>query len=84
MNVSKPAKPDAARPGATPRPRVLIVDDDPITAESLADYLSEEGYDTATAFNGSEAAAHCRGGTTRRRGRAPGPLRWSSAMSRCP
>lgn len=56
MSAPRPAKADAARPGATPRPRVLIVDDDPITAESLADYLSEEGYDTATAFNGSEAA----------------------------
>jgi len=37
------------------RPRILIVDDDPITAESLADFLSQEGFDTATAFNGKEA-----------------------------
>jgi DNA-binding NtrC family response regulator len=39
------------------RPRILIVDDDPITAESLADFLSQEGFDTATAFNGNEALA---------------------------
>lgn len=37
------------------RPRILIVDDDPITAESLADFLSQEGFNTATAFNGREA-----------------------------
>lgn len=42
---------------STPRPRILIVDDDPITAESLADFLSQEGFDTATAFNGKEALA---------------------------
>ncbi len=38
-----------------PLARILIVDDDPITAESLADYLSQEGYETATACNGQEA-----------------------------
>jgi DNA-binding NtrC family response regulator len=35
--------------------RVLIVDDDPIVAESLADFLMEEGYAAATAGDGSEA-----------------------------
>jgi len=38
-------------------PRILIVDDDPITAESLADFFSQEGFGTATAFNGKEALA---------------------------
>lgn len=35
--------------------RILIVDDDPVAAESLADYLAEENYEPATAFNGAEA-----------------------------
>lgn len=36
-------------------PRILIVDDDPIVAESLAEFLSREGYSTATAGDGNEA-----------------------------
>ncbi len=40
----------------TPTPtRVLIVDDDPIVAESLAEFLVGEGYQPATALNGAEA-----------------------------
>lgn len=35
--------------------RILIVDDDPIVAESLADLLRDEGYATATAHDGQEA-----------------------------
>lgn len=35
--------------------RVLVVDDDPIAAESLADFLGEIGYPTATVFNAEEA-----------------------------
>ena len=35
--------------------RILIVDDDPIVAESLADFLKADGYSTATACDGSEA-----------------------------
>ncbi len=37
--------------------RILIVDDDPIVADSLADLLRGEGYATATAGNGREALA---------------------------
>ncbi len=37
--------------------RILIVDDDPIVAESLAEHLSGEGYATATAMNVAEAKA---------------------------
>ena len=37
--------------------RILIVDDDPIVAESLADFLSVEGFDTTTAGDGNEAIA---------------------------
>ena len=36
--------------------RILIVDDDPIVADSLAEFLTQEGYDTATACDGVEAA----------------------------
>jgi DNA-binding NtrC family response regulator len=36
-------------------PRILIVDDDPIVAESLAEFLTEHGYDTAAAHSGAEA-----------------------------
>jgi DNA-binding NtrC family response regulator len=37
--------------------RILIVDDDPIVAESLAEFLSHEGFNTATACDGNEAMA---------------------------
>ena len=37
------------------KPRILIVDDDPIVAESLADFLAREGFSTATAGDGIEA-----------------------------
>jgi DNA-binding NtrC family response regulator len=35
--------------------RILIVDDDPIVAESLSEFLTTEGYDTAVCFNATEA-----------------------------
>jgi len=38
-------------------PRILIVDDDPIVAESLAEFLQKESYECATACNGNEAMA---------------------------
>ncbi len=37
--------------------RVLIVDDDPIVADSLAEFLSREGHDVATCATGDEAIA---------------------------
>ena len=45
----KPAKPSLASP------KVLVVDDDPIIAESLAEFLVREGYEAATAFDAAEA-----------------------------
>ena len=39
------------------RGRILIVDDDPIVAESLAEHLAAEGFDTSTALNAGEAMA---------------------------
>ena len=40
---------------AIARPRILIVDDDPIVADSLGDFLRQEGYTVATAGDGEEA-----------------------------
>ena len=37
--------------------RILIVDDDPIVAESLAEHLAGEGFETTTAMNTTEARA---------------------------
>ncbi|MCC6427811.1 MAG: sigma-54-dependent Fis family transcriptional regulator [Phycisphaerales bacterium] len=37
--------------------RILIVDDDPIVAESLAEFISAEGHRATTALNGIEALA---------------------------
>lgn len=37
------------------RQRVLVVDDDPIVADSMADYLRAEGYEAVTACDGAEA-----------------------------
>ena len=41
---------------ASPLTRILIVDDDPIVAESLGELLRRDGYDVATACDGQEAA----------------------------
>ncbi|MBV1797820.1 response regulator [Siccirubricoccus sp. G192] len=41
--------------GPTRRPRVLLVDDEPIVREVLAAQLAEEGYDVAERENGSAA-----------------------------
>ena len=37
------------------RPRVLIVDDDPIVADSIAEFLLSLDYDAVTANGGAEA-----------------------------
>lgn len=42
---------------AAPIARVLIVDDDPIVADSLAEFLSQDGYRVTTAATGDEAVA---------------------------
>ncbi|MEE9211784.1 MAG: sigma-54 dependent transcriptional regulator [Phycisphaeraceae bacterium] len=39
------------------RPRILIADDDPIVADSLSDFLKNQGYDCVTAGDGNEAIA---------------------------
>jgi DNA-binding NtrC family response regulator len=47
-------------PGATGAARVLIVDDDPIVADSLSDLLRHRGYSPATAADGQEALSMLR------------------------
>ena len=42
---------------ATGGPRVLVVDDDPIIAETLGDFLATEGHRSATATGAAEAMA---------------------------
>ncbi|GAB2176200.1 response regulator [Dongia sp. agr-C8] len=42
---------------ATHRPLILIVDDELLVRESLADALAERGYETLTAAEGEEALA---------------------------
>ncbi len=37
--------------------RILVVDDDPIVADSLREYLTQDGFDAASAYNGEEALA---------------------------
>lgn len=44
------------RPDSAPA-RVLVVDDDPIVADSLAEFLKGEGFDVSTALDGAEALA---------------------------
>ena len=47
----------AANPGAGPRPKVLVVDDDKAVRESLRRSLEYNGYDVALACDGAEALA---------------------------
>jgi DNA-binding NtrC family response regulator len=56
--------------------RILIVDDDPIVAESLGEHLAGEGYETATAMNAAEAKALLDGASNfpTPEGRAPKPV----------
>ncbi|MEO0483433.1 MAG: sigma-54 dependent transcriptional regulator [Planctomycetota bacterium] len=56
--------------------RLLVVDDDPIVAESLADHLAEEGFETATAASGEEALSILAAGEQEADGpgRAPRPF----------
>lgn len=58
---SNPASaPADSAPGAgqgTEKPRILIVDDDTIVAESLADFLARDGFEPATCLSAKEALA---------------------------
>lgn len=50
-----PQAPSQTSSSPDSRPRVLIVDDDPIACESLADFVHESGYVPTTARNGAAA-----------------------------
>lgn len=52
-----PAMANSPRGPAAGPARVLIVDDDPIVADSLAEFLRSEGHAPATALDGHEALA---------------------------
>src|SRR6185295_13823963 len=45
------------RPMATPRGRILVVDDEANARAALSEILSDEGYETETAANGFKALA---------------------------
>ncbi|MEX2217224.1 MAG: sigma-54 dependent transcriptional regulator [Phycisphaerales bacterium] len=59
MTTSKPTPAPAPAPPQPPAPpaRVLVVDDDPIVAESLAEFIRAEGHQSATALDATEALA---------------------------
>ncbi|MDY7107028.1 MAG: sigma-54 dependent transcriptional regulator [Planctomycetota bacterium] len=56
------------------RPRVLIVDDDPIVADSIAEFLLSLGYDASTAHSGAEALQAIADAEDTLGGRAPRPF----------
>jgi DNA-binding NtrC family response regulator len=56
-------------------PRVLVIDDDPIVADSLAEFLRAEGYEPATASSGVEAMNALRAADERDETRASDPTR---------
>ncbi len=57
-----------------PGPRVLIVDDDPIVADSIAEYLSGAGYRASTANSGAEALRSIEDAESLGRRRVPRPF----------
>lgn len=50
-------QPSISGAGESEPARILIVDDDPIIAESLADFLSRDGFEPATCLSAPEALA---------------------------
>ncbi|MCH8343347.1 MAG: sigma-54-dependent Fis family transcriptional regulator [Planctomycetes bacterium] len=56
------------------RPRVMIVDDDSIVAESIAELLSDVGYDTSAVNSGEEALAAIDDAQRAVGGMAPNPF----------
>ncbi len=63
--------------------RILIVDDDPIVADSLAEFLAREGYATATACDGKEALSILDNETANANGNSFGILIADMNMPRC-
>jgi DNA-binding response OmpR family regulator len=48
-------RPEDGKRGKNARPRVLVVDDEPLAAEGLASFLRHRGYDAVTAADGFDA-----------------------------
>jgi DNA-binding response OmpR family regulator len=53
--IVNPEKHDSSRKEHNPMARILIIEDDAEMRSLLADFLKEEGYETDSADNGSEA-----------------------------
>jgi len=71
--MSKPSHASAGSP--EPRPvRVLVVDDDPIVADSLGEFLVCEGYTVVTAHNAAEAIELLRESVAEQADHLPGPF----------
>ena len=49
--------PDAPPPSSSRRPRVLVVEDEPIINQAVADRLTAEGFDVAQEYAGPAAVA---------------------------
>ncbi|HYD00497.1 MAG TPA: sigma 54-interacting transcriptional regulator, partial [Phycisphaerales bacterium] len=64
--------PSTPQPTSAARPRILVVDDDPIVAESLAEFLAAENFRAATASSGLEALDAIAKAETGSEGQAPG------------
>lgn len=54
VHARNPVCTQGAEPLASKRNRILVIDDDPIAAESLAEFLDDEGFDPAIAGHGAE------------------------------
>jgi DNA-binding NtrC family response regulator len=51
------AEPEAARPTSGARAAILVVDDEPLIRDTVAEYLSQEGFDVVCSASGEEALA---------------------------
>jgi DNA-binding NtrC family response regulator len=51
------AEPEPARPTAGARAAILVVDDEPLIRETVAEYLSQEGFDVVCSASGEDALA---------------------------
>jgi DNA-binding NtrC family response regulator len=49
------AEPESARPQPGGRAAVLVVDDEPLIRDTIAEYLSQEGFDVVSSASGEEA-----------------------------
>ncbi|HZP03689.1 MAG TPA: response regulator [Terracidiphilus sp.] len=51
----EPASANAVAPAANPRLKVLVVDDETLIADSVAEILNRNGYDASALYSGTEA-----------------------------